>query len=167
MKTHALVHNLCLVSSIACLALAYLPAGYWSILAGFLAMILFWIILRKWSTLWAASSLLFISVFLAAMGVVMNLSVPLLAVGCAFALASWDLTHFGGHRLDQENPEARGRLERQHLRSLAMASSLGLAFAFLSLYLRLQIPFLITVVLVLIAVGALTHGLQSIFRRNP
>ena len=166
MKTHELVHNLCLVSSMVCLALAYLPGGYWPILPGLLAMILFWIVLRKRSAFWAASSLLSVYIFLAALGVVRDLSVPLLAVGCACALAAWDLTHFGQDMLDQENPDARMRLERQHLRSLAMAFSLGLAFAFLSMYLSLQIPFLLSVVLVLLAVGGLTYGLQAVVNKN-
>lgn len=68
--------------------------------------------------------------------------------------------------LDQENPEARVRLERQHLRSLAMAFSLGLAFALLGMYLSLQLPFLISVILVLIAISSLTYGLQAVVKNN-
>lgn len=166
MKIHVLVRDICLVSSIVCVGTVYLPAGHWSILVALPAMMIFWIIMKTRSAFWSASSLLFVYVFLAAIGVVMNLSVPLLAVGCACALASWDLTHVGGAMLDQENPEARVRLERQHLRSLAMAFSLGLAFALLGMYLSLQLPFLISVILVLIAIGSLTYGLQAVVKNN-
>jgi hypothetical protein len=128
----------------------------------FFAMAAFWIMAKKRSVIWSASILLFIFVLLAVIGVLANLSTPLMVIGSAAALAWWDLTHFGQSTVIGQPLDIRLLLERAHWQSLVLAISAGLLLAFLTSYLNLQIPFLGTVFLVLLAVGCLTYGLQTL-----
>lgn len=161
MALHSIINKICVLASIACLGLAYLLSGYWIILFLFLAMAIFWIVMKRWSIFQSASSLLAIYMVLAAIGIALNLPVLLVAPGCVAALASWDLTNFGQEVGDKQSTETRLPIERCHLRSLAVAAFVGSILALISSYANLQIPFVVIVFLVLIAVGSLTYGLQQ------
>lgn len=167
MQLHSILKKIFFVASIACLGLPYILSGNWITLIIFLAMTFLGTIMKKWSVFWSTSSLLFIDVFFAAIGVVVHLPVLLMVGGCTSALVSWDLTNFGQGMVKLQRLEAVERLERYHLQSLLIAISLGLILALISSYANLQISFGATVLFVLIAVGCLTFGLQTLIKKNP
>jgi hypothetical protein len=144
------------------LGLAYLPAGRWWILAVLGAMVLFWLVMKRWSIFGSASALLLIYLLVAAVGVLTGLSLSWLVAGCTFALASWDLVLFS--EALQPGPPARltDLMERSHLRSLAAACGAGLSLGLLAAVIHFELPFIVVVLLVLLAVGGLVWGLRSL-----
>ncbi|MDL1945035.1 hypothetical protein FBQ99_22190 [Chloroflexi bacterium CFX2] len=93
MKVYAIILNTCLAISTGCLGASYMVAGYWLIIPVILAMAIFWMTTRR-SISWSASSLLSVYVVLSIIGVTLNFSIYLLALGCTTALVCWDLAHF-------------------------------------------------------------------------
>ena len=165
MKIHSILLNVCLVMSAGCLGAGYILGGYWLIMPILLAMAIFWLIMKRRSLFWSASSLLLIDVALAIIGVTLNLSIYLMVVGCTTALACWDLTHFR-HTMIDKPPLGDVRLEKYRLQSLATAAFTGLFLAFISSYINLQFPFGIMVFLVLMALGCLVYGVQYLVRNR-
>ena len=68
MKIHSIVQNFFLLMSVGSLGTGYMLSGYWLIMPVFLAMTIFWIIMKKRSLFWSASSLLLIDLALAIIG---------------------------------------------------------------------------------------------------
>lgn len=165
MQSHIILQRICLLVSVTCLGLPFLLVGNWLILPFFLAMAVFWIIMKKKSIFWSASVLLAIIVLLAAGGVMVNLSTPLMIVACTAALAWWDLTNFGQSLVSSQPPEITLSLERTHFQSLSLAVSAGLMLALTSSYLTLQIPFIGVMLLALLAIGCLLYGLQTLVKK--
>ena len=165
MKVHSIILNFCLVTSAGCLGAGYILGGYWLIMPIFLAMATFWVIMKKHSLFWSASSQLMVYVVLATIGVTLNLSIYLMVVGCTTALACWDLTHFRDTMIDNPPFGTDARLERYRLQSLATAVLTGLFLALISMYINLQFPFGVTTLLVLMAMGCLVYGVQYLVRR--
>lgn len=166
MKIHSIILNVCLVMSAGCLGAGYILGGYWLIMPILLAMAIFWLIMKRRSLFWSASSLLLIDVALAIIGVTLNLSIYLMVVGCTTALACWDLTHFRHAITDKPPFGTDARLEKYHLQSLATAVFTGLFVALISSYISLQFPFGIMVFLVLMALGCLVYGVQYLVRNR-
>ena len=166
MKIPFVTNAICFMIAAICLAAGYVWGGYWLIFPAFLAMILFWLVMKRKSFFGAASSLLLVYVFLAAIGVIANLSLSLMVIGCTTALASWDLAHFnhgmGGNPLF----EAKESLEKHHMQSLAVMYGASLLLALISSYINLQFPFGVMVFLVLVAMGCISYGLQYIKRNR-
>lgn len=167
MKLHSIANKICLGTSIACLGLAYLLAGYRWILFALPVMIGVWIILKKRPMFESVSSLLFIYILLAVIGVIADLSTLLIVSGSTAALACWDLTLFGSGVADNPPTKSNSQFEKNHLRSLAMAAFIGWMVALISSYVSLQIPFAVAAFLALTAVGCLTYGLQAQSKNNP
>jgi len=105
-------------------------------------------------------------VFVAVAGVMAEFSTLLMAVACTAALAWWDLANFEQNIVVSQPLETLFLLERYHLQSLAIAVSGGLILVFVGSFLNLQIPFIGTVLLVSLAIGCLTHALQSLEKKN-
>ena len=166
MKSYLITQNICLLTSITCLGFPYILAGYWPIVLFFLAMVAFWIIMKKRSVFWSASISLIVFVLLAAVGVLANLSTLLMVIASTAALAWWDLTHFGQSIVIDQPFETRPLLERTHLQSLVLAISTGLILAFVSAYLNLQISFVGMVLLVVFTIGCLTYAVRSLVKTN-
>lgn len=152
--------------SVTCLSFPYLLAGHWPIMLIFLVMAAFWRFLKKRSVFWSSSILLMVFVLIAVAGMMAEYSVLLMAVACTAALAWWDLANFEQSIVVNQPLETLFLLERYHLLSLAMAVSGGLILAFVGSFLNLQIPFIGTVLLVSLAIGCLTHALQSLEKKN-
>ena len=95
---------------------------------------------------------------LAAIGVLMDISLPLLIAGSTAALAAWDLSLFAHDVLGNPVPDAM--MERHHLGLLAAACGIGLPLAFISSFIYFQIPFGLIYVLALLAAGGLIWGLR-------
>jgi hypothetical protein len=166
MKRLLIINRACVLTAVGSLSLAYLLAGYWQILLAFSAMSVFWILLKRWSVFRTSSALLSMFVLLTAIGVTLNLSILLILIACTAALAGWDLANFTESGVGNQRSEAELRLERTHLRSLAMAIFAGLSVAFISSSMNFQIPFWVTIFLVLIAIGCLTYGMQSLVKNR-
>jgi hypothetical protein len=166
MKILSITNDICLMIAAACLATGYILGRHWLIVPAFLIMVLFWMITKKRSIFWSASSLLLVYVFLAAIGVIANLSLSLMVVGCTTALASWDLTHFNHGMRGNPLFEAKGSLEKHHMQSLAVMYGASLLLALISSYINLQFPFGVIVFLVLVAMGCTSYGLQYIKRKR-
>jgi hypothetical protein len=156
-------HSYC---AAACLGAGFIPGGYWPILPAFLVMMLFWVVMKKRSAFWSASSLLLVYVFLAAIGMAINLSLPLMLIGCIAALASWDLTLFNQSMVGNPLLETKVSLEKYHLRSLTAMCGSSLLLALIASLINLQFPFGVIVFLVLMAMGCFTYSTQCIMKKN-
>jgi len=166
MKNHIIVQRICLLTSIICLSFPYLLAGHWPIMLIFMVMAAFWRFIKERSVFWSSSVLLMVFVFIAVAGVMAEFSTLLMAVACTAALAWWDLANFEQNIVVSQPLETLFLLERYHLQSLAIAVSGGLILVFVGSFLNLQIPFIGTVLLVSLAIGCLTHALQSLEKKN-
>lgn len=166
MKAHSIILNFCLATSTGCLAAGYILGGYWLIVPVFLAMAIFWIIMKRRSLFWSASSLLMVYVVLSIIGVILNLSIYLMVICCTTALACWDLTHFRQSIAGNPPLETDARLERYRLQSLATAVFTGLFLAWISSYINLQFPFGVMVFFALMAMGCLVYGVQYLARNR-
>lgn len=162
MSLYSVVAKISLLASIACLGLAYVLAGDWFIVSFFLVMAAILFFLKKKFRFWANSGMLFLCVFLATLGLMKDLSLPLMVLGCTASLASWDLANFGQSIRDNRFSAQENPLEKHHLQSLAVAVSSGLGLVLISLAIHMQAPFAIVVILILIAVGCLTIGLHFV-----
>jgi hypothetical protein len=166
MKSHSIANIICLMISAACLGTGYILGGYWLIMPAFLGMALFWMVMKKRSVFWSASSLLWVYVFLAAIGVTVNLSLPLMVIGITASLASWDLTHFKQGMVGNPRLENKAGLVKHHLQSLATVFGVGLLLALISSSINLQFPFGVMIFLVLLSMGCLTYSVQNIKNKN-
>lgn len=164
MKTHSIILNTCLVISSGCLIGGYILSGYWLIVPALLAMTIFWLITKNKSTFWSASSLFLIYVFMAALGVIINLSILLMTTGCITALAWWDLTHFEQSINSNPSSKIAISLERHHLQSLALVIFISFVLTFVSSNISLRFSFGVISVFLLIAIGCLTYGIHHILR---
>lgn len=157
MKTHSTLLIICLVISLGCLGAGYLLAGYWLIFPAFIVAGLFTYFSRKRSVFWSASGLLLACVLLAAIGMLMELSVTLMIVACSAGLAGWELLLFT-REMAAIKVRANPAFEKGHLFSLGLAAFAGLALALGSAAIDLQLPFCITAVLALAAMGGLVFA---------
>lgn len=162
MRRALILNKACAATSTVCLSLAYILSGYWLIILVFLAMTLFWMLLKNGSIFRTSSALLALFVVLAAIGVTLDLSTPLILIAVTAALTSWDLTNFVQSVTDNQREETKRRLEGFHLRSLAVASSAGLLVSLIASYASFELPFGVMLLLGLIAIGGLTYGLQPL-----
>jgi hypothetical protein len=166
MKILSITNTICLMIAAACLGAGYILGGYWLILPACLGTALFWVVMKKRSVFWSASGLLVVYFFLAAIGVTVNLSLPLMMIGCTAALASWDLTRFNQGLVGNPLLENKARLEKHHLQSLAMMFGASLSLALISSLFNLRFPFGVIVFLAVIAVGGLTYGIQYVSKKD-
>ena len=164
MKTHSIILNTCLVTSAGCLIGGYISSGYLVIVPAFLAMAIFWLATKKHSTFWSASSLLLIYIFLAALGMILNLSILLMALGCTTALAWWDLSHFSQSIDNNSSRKVTASLERYHLQSLAAVIFISFILIFIISTFNLRLSFGSIVILSLIAMGCFTYGIHHLLR---
>ena len=166
MKMHSIIAELCLAISALCLGAAYMPGRYWLIIPVLLVVILIRRITKKWPPFWISSGLLAVYIFLAAMGVAVNLPLQPILLGCVTALAGWELAGFERTMAGNSCPETGLPLEKHHLQSLAATSAAGLSLALISSYLDLDYPFGVTALLALMAMGGLTFGVQYLMEKK-
>lgn len=152
---YALLSRICLGISIACLGLAYGLAGIWYIAIIFLIAAIVWLFLRKESEFWSTSFLMFTGFLLAAIGLSIHLSLPVMLIAGSASLAFWDLSNFRNSTASNRTSEPEVSLERHHLKLLLAALGTGGLLALLGSSMNLQLPFALSALLVLIAVGCL------------
>ena len=166
MKVHTVILNLCLLTSAVCLGAGFILGGYWLVLPVFPAMAIFWMIMKRRSQFWLASSLLVAYVILAVIGVTLNLSIYLMILGCAAALACWDLIHFRQSIDDNPPHESDVPLERYRVKSLATVVFTGLLLAFIGSSINLQFSFGVMIFFVLAALGCLIYGVRLMLKNH-
>jgi hypothetical protein len=166
MKSHFIIQIICLLISTGCLGIPYLVAGYWPVALLFLAMVAFRIPMTKKSIFLSTSIFLSVFALLAAVGMLVSLSTPLMIIACIAALAWWDLANFRHSLVIGQPPETTLLLERDHLQSLGITVCAGLMLVFIGSYLDLRISFPGMVLLVVFAIGCLTYAMHSILKKN-
>lgn len=166
MRTLVLLRNACLVISGLSLAAASLVGGHWAIVGVLPAQAAFWFALRKQSVQWRSSCLLVMYLAVAIVGILLGMTVAILLVGTIATLAAWDLMNFGETLRDASGPESINLLARSHLRSLALALSMGALLSAAGLALDLDLPFAVVGVLALALVASLARAAKHLWDTN-
>jgi hypothetical protein len=130
----------------------------------FLLIAIIWVLLKKHSSSWAASSVLLVYVLFAAIGIALELSLVLIIIATMMALIYWDLAEFNQGVSIQENAQSQNSLEHHHLISLFLVVSLSLVLILTGTLIRINIPFGGLVVLSLAAIGGFIFGIQNIVK---
>lgn len=134
---------LCLIISVLCLTAGFGIAGRWvlAVLTGLLGP--GWLLTQKYPGARLQSICLLASIGFAVTGILLSSQPILMMVGSTVSLAVWDLSLLDaaiGKRLLAEQTR---HYENSHLRSLALALSLGLLAILFGRFLSIQIPFII------------------------
>ncbi len=160
MHTHSVIRTVSLAAAMACLALAYVIAGYWQGLLAIPVTLLAWMLAQKWSAFWAASSALTIYLSVSVIGILLRVPVLLLIPGCLAAIAWWDLAEFDESLVGEAPAKARALLEKQRLQSLGLMVGTSLVLEAVGLWLRLQLPFGVVMLLALLSIGGILYSAQ-------
>lgn len=146
----------------ASLAAGYLRSRVWVILLFVLTISLLFFVARRRSVDQAASVLLAGAVVLASVGVIIQMSLILMPVGCIGALASWDIMLFSQTTTLVAKRDDFVLLDRRHYWSLAIAIGGGTLFSLTAGNLTLNLPFIMTLVLCAVALGGVYFGTRHI-----
>ncbi len=150
------------VIAIACLALAFVSAGYWWILFAIPAMLVFWIAANKWSASRSGSALIAVYLILAMLGALLKVQMPILLIGSIFALVAWDLNDLTEDLAGQAPTDATMALEKHRLQVLAVTAAISLLLTLVAPSVRLHVPFGIIVLLILMVAACLRYAVQRL-----
>ncbi|MBN1371328.1 MAG: hypothetical protein JW987_05150 [Anaerolineaceae bacterium] len=162
----------CPIAAAACLTIGMAsasPGGFATLvfvtgvaLLSALAMIL----TRRWASVWLATIALVAFTGLAAYGLLAQADSVLMLAGAAAALAGWDLAlEETRHPRDADSgAKLTGEIEKNHLRSLALAVSIGLMGAVVGQNLQVRLPFIVVALLVGLGVWMLERVLWEVNR---
>jgi hypothetical protein len=166
MKSHSILLKICLAFSTVCLCAGYISTGYWQILFVFPILALIWLFVVKYSVFWSASIFLVVYVLLAAIGIFADLSRFLMLIASTTALASWELMQFNQKQVEISLLKSNNLLEKNHIKTLALATSTGFVFMLISSSISLELPFIVTSILVLILFGGFLFGVRIFGNQN-
>ena len=166
MKPHSILLKICLAISTVCLSAGYLSTGYWQILFVFPTLALIWFFVVKKSVFWSAAIFLVVYTFLAAMGIFTSVSPFLMLITSTTALASWELMQFTEKKVEASLLKSNNLLEKNHLKTLGLATSTGLVLVLISSSISLELPFIVTSILVLILFGGFLFGVRVVGNQN-
>jgi hypothetical protein len=157
---------ICLVISIACLAVGYLTSGLW--IGSVIAIItgLIWLTARKNPTSWLPLLCLLASVCLAVVGRLIGASSLLMICGSGFSLATWDLLFLENELKHSSYDEQTRRYENKHLLSLALVLGFGLTVTFIGRLLTFKVPFVVMMFFIALFVFALERIWGKIKKRG-
>ncbi len=156
----------CFLTSAVCLLAGYCMADLWFIWWVLLLLILPWVILRKKPGILPASLTLIEYLVLVATGILSGLSSYLMIVGCASALACWDLVLYQKDITGNPALPKDVLYEQIHLITLATAISLGLFLSILSLHVHIRLPFGLIAGLALLAAFGVFQGFRSLMKKT-
>jgi hypothetical protein len=97
--------------------------------------------------------------FLAANG---GASPILMLFSISFSLAAWDLSRFSPQLEKIHPPEAAKRIEKLHLKRLALTLGIGLAVGLAGLWIHIQLQFILALILGLLAFFGLSYLVRSL-----
>jgi hypothetical protein len=162
MSWRKILNLVCPIVYAVCLAVAYAQVRQWTSLAIVLLTFLAWLLARKRPSIELSSTVLLISVGLAAAGLFAGASPFLMMLSATFALASWDLVLLDHTLTDNANSSAKtiALFENRHYQNLALALGLSLLIAVAGQLIRLQIPLGGMILLVILAL----FGLDRVWR---
>lgn len=83
------------------------------------------------------------------------------------SLAAWDLSRFSPQLEKIRPPEAAVRLEKLHLKRLAMTLGIGLAIGIAAILIRIQLHFVLALILGLLAFIGLSYVVRSLTAAPP
>ena len=166
MESHSTLLKICLAISTVCLSAGYLSNGYWQILFVLPTLALISIFVVKFSVFWSASILLVVYVMLAAFGIFADLSLYLMLIASTTVLASWELMQFTQKKVEISFLKSSNLLEKNHIRTLALATSTGFVLVLISSSIYLELPFIVTAILVLILFGGFLFGVRISGNQN-
>ena len=166
MKSHSTLLKICLAISTICLSAGYLSTGYWQILFVFPTLALIWLFMVKYSVFWSASIFLAVYVLLAAVGIFADFSRFLMLIACTTVLTSWELMQFTQKKVEISLLKSNNLLEKNHLKTLVLATSTGLVLVLISSSISLGLPFIVTSILVLILCGGFLFGVRIVGNQN-
>ena len=136
------------------------------ILPALLGIGLLFFIAHRRSVFQSASVLVVGATLLAAVGVVNQLSFPLMLVGCIGALASWDLRLFSQTLDSASNSWDISLLKGRHDQSLVIAITGGFLLSIMTANLTLELPFIVTLVLCAVVLGWIYFGVRAFVRND-
>jgi hypothetical protein len=152
--------------SATCLMIGFGLARYWEIVFIIPAIIVYWYFARKTSLEVVLSILLVAYIFLAVLGLLIQLSPYLMMIGCSLALVSWESALFSikvsdGSGLFRQNYQP---LETLHMRDLIIVTSIGLLLGLMGVNFHLHLPFGVVAILALLAIYGFYRGLRFLMR---
>jgi len=166
MKLRSFLPVIALTMSTLCIAGGYLSAGNIMVLPGMVAMALVWVIVKRSSGFWAASTLFAGYLALAGIGVVDGLSLDLMLAGSIAALAAWDLMRFDLDSSQTPEAKASAKMGRHRLQLLVITLSMGWLSAGLAARIHLSLPFFAILFLAVVAILSLNISLQKLAGRH-
>ncbi len=144
---------------ITSLAAGFLITGIWIGFAGTVILTLGWLGANKYSAAWMMHFCLFVSIALAAAGILTGSPAWLCLAGGGFSLAVWDLLLFNQAMQGNPSSDQSRSYEIKHLQSLGLAVGLGIFAGIFGRLLHLQTPF----VLIVIFIALIVFGLNRIW----
>ena len=134
-----------LVTSVFCLTAGFGIAGWWAlaVLSGLLGP--GWLLAQKYPGAKLQSVCLLGSVGFATVGILIGSPAILMMLGTTIALTVWDLLLLDAAIGKRSSVEQTRHYENSHLRSLALALSVGLVAILFGRLLSIQIPFAVLI----------------------
>ncbi len=162
MNLHSVLRVASVLSAMACLVLADVMIGDWLVVLAIPVMLLFWILMSRRSAFWAGSALLGIYVTVAVVGVARQAPAFLMATGCMFALAAWEMSDPRGNVPGQTPAGYGAALEQRRLQSLVVVVCAAIVLAAAPSVLRVRLPFGIVALLALVLMGCVLYALHHL-----
>lgn len=141
-------------------AIGALVQGLWSLVVGFMAIGLLWLVIPR--RRWTGDGFFVLCVAGIALAVWIGVAMGWLIGGMVAALAAWDLDAFGARLASVRRVENESALVDEHLRRLAVVSAVGFLLAAAALFVRVRLSFGVALLLALVAVLGLGHVLRGI-----
>ncbi len=160
MRAYVIARLGSVIAAAACLLLGYVLVSEWLTLFAIPVMVLLWIASARRSSFWTASGLLVIYIVLAVVGIIRHAPALLMAVGCASALAGWDLSDPRGQATAGELHGSDSALEKSRLRSLAAAVGASLLLMLLATAFRVRLPFGLIIFLALLLTASVLYAVH-------
>lgn len=134
---------LCLITSVFCLTAGFGIAGWWAlaVLSGLLGP--GWLLAQKYPGAKLQSVCLLASVGFAVVGILIGSPAIWMVLGATMALAVWDLLLLDAAVGKRSSVEQTRHYENSHLRSLALALSVGLVVSLFGHLISIQIPYVV------------------------
>lgn len=145
----------CPLIAATCLGIGYSATVRWIAVVVGILQLLAWLFAIKWSFGILTSSVLVLSVCLAAVGVLIGAMPLWMILSAAFTLAGWDVILWNRTLPIHSLSTSLSLIERKHYQNLGMALGFGLLVVVPGQLLRLHIPFGWMVVLVIITLISL------------
>lgn len=162
MSLRSTILILSFITSTFCLGVGYIAAGEWLVIPILVLAYMIWFALKNRSVFWSATTMFLFYILIAGFGISTNISVPLMVTGGFSALLTWDLIIFNRSGIGLDASSNGNLLEKNHLKSLSLATLAGILATVGASFLNFQLSFAVMVILGLLATGCLILGVQTL-----